>query len=95
MTLEIVPRIVEAAIPDVPVSVRGGGSYTVAPRRVHLKVRGPEPLIRRLQKSPPVAEVEPPRDASVSRRVPVQVSLPSELTLLKVSPSRVFVKPIK
>lgn len=96
VTLEISPRIGVSELAPIPVIVSGpGGPYGVSPPEVKIFLRGPEPHLLRLRRSPPKAEIILNEPLPSPRRFPPKISLPPELTLLKIAPSRVLVKPIK
>lgn len=96
VTLEIEPRTVEMEIAGVPVKVRGdeGSYYRAYPPRVTIRVRGPEPIVAPLKRTPPEAVVTlPPKPHPRASRYPVKIELPSGITLIQITPKEVLVKP--
>lgn len=91
---QVVPKMVENRIDDVPVIVRGpNGGYRVVPASVRIRVMGPENLVSKLSRESLTAVVDVRQVLSGASELPVTVRLPDQVVLLAVEPQRVRVVP--
>lgn len=92
--VEVVPKMVERTIEEVPVAVRGvEDGYRLEPSAITIRVMGPQNLLEKMSAESIRGYVEMRSPLRTATERSVVVDLPDQAVLLSVSPDRVRVVP--
>lgn len=90
--VQVVPKMVERSINDVPIAVRGlDNRYAPRQKTATIKIVGPETLVKRLTVDTVSAYVQVKNPLPAAARLPVFAGLPDQIVLLEIIPAEVVV----